>query len=168
MVRTLGLGIALLMAVGGTANAGYKSKDSISNRVTFKTKAAQSTVVGRTAKSTFYYVRSEGTKNGSKYVVTRMVNTNTGKIVNSKNALPKAKQTVALKNHNGAVGGQSGDFAYSVRSARNSMTAKGNIKIFVDNSGFPGRTEGRIVTLTKSGAIKQVKDSPVDGLKSRW
>ncbi len=166
MFRSISLGIAFLM-VSGPAFATYKSKNSISNSVSFRTKAAQSTVVGRTAKSGFYYVRSEGTKNGQKYVTTRLVNSNTGKIVTSKAQLPKAKQLTALANRNGAKGGQSGDFAYSVRAGKNAMTAKGNIKTFVDNSGFPGRTEGRIVTLTKSGAVKKVISSPVDGLKTR-
>jgi hypothetical protein len=161
--------IAFSMFGSAAAHAAFQSKGELARGVSSKTGAAQSTVVGYNAKRSIAYIRSEGTKNGQKYIITRQVNTNTGAIKRtSGNQLGAIKSAVARANRNGAPGGQSGDFGYSVRANRNSMTSSGNVKISVRNSGFPGRTEGRSVTLTKTGAIKSIKDSSTDGLKSRW
>jgi hypothetical protein len=150
------------------AHAAYQSRSALAGRVTRSTKAAQSTVVGFTKDRSHAYVRSEGTKGGKKYIITRLVESNTGKIVStSGNQLPGIKSRAALAERNGAKGGQGGDYRYGIRVNRNAMTDKGNVKITATNAGFPGRNEGRIVKLSKTGAFQDSNDSPTDGLKAR-
>jgi hypothetical protein len=161
--------VAISMFGSAAAHAAFQSKSQLSNRVSARTNAAQSAVVGYSKNRKIAYIRSEGSRNGQKYIITRQVNTNTGKIIRtSGNQLGKIKQAVSLANHNGAPGGQSGDRFYSIRVHRNAMTDRGHINFTAVNSGFPGRNEGRLATLTKTGAVKKVSDSAKDGLKSRW
>ncbi|MEO6952386.1 MAG: hypothetical protein ABI321_11280 [Polyangia bacterium] len=159
----------LSLGFSGLAHATFQSKGELARGVTARTGAAQSTVVGRSSNRTTFYVRSEGTNARGKYLTTRRVDANTGAIKGtSGNQLGKIKQAVALAERNGGKGGMTHDFAYHVRANRNLMTNGGNVKISVDNAGFPGHTEGRLVTLTKTGAIKHITDSATDGRKSRW
>lgn len=159
----------LSLGFSGLAHATFQSKGELARGVSARTGAAQSTVVGRSANRTTFYVRSEGTNQAGKYLVTRRIDANTGAIKStSGNQLGKVKQAVALAERNGAKGGTTHDFGFHVRANRNLMTSGGNAKVSVDNAGFPGRTEGRLVTLTKTGAVKKVTDSATDGLVARW
>lgn len=153
----------VMMGTAGMANAapgkgGFQTKGQIANQVSRNVRGAtQSTVVGYTKSHKQAYVRTEGTRNGTKFVETRRVSARTGSIQSKgSNLLPTANQLAALQGRNGAKGGESGDVAYGVRAAKNAMGRGGNIKVIKTNAGFnpPRAKEARAVGVTKSGAIQ--------------
>jgi hypothetical protein len=168
MNKLAALALAFGLLGSSAAHAAYQSKADLAASVTAKTKAAQSHVLGFSANRKTAYVLSEGTKKGNKYVMLRRVSANTGAIQATKNVTGALKQMVALKERNGAVGGQKGDFLYSVKLSKDAMSVSGKtVTVRVMNAGFPGRAESRSVKVSKSGLIQSITDK-AGGTKSRW